>query len=172
MNRVEFLEKLRQALEQNVSAQAVRENVEYYNQYISDELRKGRSEQDIMGELGDPWVIARTIIDSEEAKNGGEYIYDSPNAYETAGRREQSYGESSGRSNQYKVFRFDTWWKKLLLAICVVGIICIIFAIISGFVSLVAPILIPVLIIVFLIRLIQNTKRYKSKRPIGELSVF
>ena len=69
MNRVEFLEKLRQALEQNVSAQAVRENVEYYNQYISDELRKGRSEQDIMGELGDPWVIARTIIDSEEAKN-------------------------------------------------------------------------------------------------------
>ena len=158
MNRVEFLEKLRQALEQNVSAQAVRENVEYYNQYISDELRKGRSEQDIMGELGDPWVIARTIIDSEEAKNGGEYIYDSPNAYETAGRREQSYGESSGRSNQYKVFRFDTWWKKLLGLLVVVMIVLLIVSIVTGLVRLMLPLIVPVAMVALLIRLIGNRK--------------
>ena len=53
MSRTEFLEKLREALDQNVSPHVVRENVEYYGRYINEEMRKGRSEQEILEELGD-----------------------------------------------------------------------------------------------------------------------
>lgn len=38
----------------------------YYDNYIQEEVRKGRTEADVIAELGDPWVIARTIIDSVE----------------------------------------------------------------------------------------------------------
>ena len=50
MSRTEFLEKLREALDQNVSPHVVRENVEYYGRYINEEMRKGRSEQEILEE--------------------------------------------------------------------------------------------------------------------------
>ena len=153
MSRTEFLEKLREALDQNVSPHVVRENVEYYGRYINEEMRKGRSEQEILEELGDPWVIAKTIIDSEEAKNGGEYIYESNSGYGAAGGAGKDYS-----TNQVKVFRFDTWWKKLLLVRVVVGIICVVVSIITGLVSLIAPVVIPILIIMLLIKLIKGSK--------------
>ena len=44
MTRVEFLSQLEQALQDKVSGSVVRENVNYYNQYISEEISKGKSE--------------------------------------------------------------------------------------------------------------------------------
>ena len=41
MTRMEFLQQLRQALENDLSGSVVQENVDFYNQYISDEVRKG-----------------------------------------------------------------------------------------------------------------------------------
>lgn len=79
MNKVEFIEGLQKALEMKVSPQTVRENASYYSQYIEDEVRKGRSEQEVVEELGDPWVIARTITDTQGTQEGIESAYyDSP----------------------------------------------------------------------------------------------
>ena len=66
MTRSEFLEKLRSALGNDLSGSVIQENVMYYDNYIQEEVRKGRTEADVIAELGDPWVIARTIIDSVE----------------------------------------------------------------------------------------------------------
>ena len=54
MNRSEFLNKLREALENDLNAQAVQENIEYYDSYIRSEIKNGRTEQEIMDMLGDP----------------------------------------------------------------------------------------------------------------------
>ena len=155
MNREEFLAGLKTALNGNIDSALVQENLEYYNQYIMEEMQKGKSEQEVIQMLGEPWILARTIIDACDGTDR-ETVYEAggnTDSYTKQERKERVESSVAG------LLRMDTWWKKLLLAICVVGIICIIFAIISGFVSLVAPILIPVLIIVFLIRMIQNTKR-------------
>ena len=48
----------------------MQENVNYYDGYISDEVSKGKTEEEVTAELGDPWVIAQTVIDAEEAKRG------------------------------------------------------------------------------------------------------
>ena len=61
MTRIEFLQQLRQALENDLSGSVVQENVDYYNQYISDEVRKGKSEEEVLRMLGDPWILARTV---------------------------------------------------------------------------------------------------------------
>lgn len=48
----------------------MQENVAYYDGYISVQVNIGRTEEEVTAELGDPWVIAQTIIDAEEAKRG------------------------------------------------------------------------------------------------------
>lgn len=152
MNKIEFLEQLRIALSSDVSKQVIQENISYYNQYIDDEMRKGRTEQEVMDELGDPWLIARTIIDAVDGTDQEEVRYE-----ENRDRySEQQYTDYESIHRKANVWTFDTWWKKLLLVLCIVGVVMLILAIVGGIVSLVAPILIPVLIILFLIRLLKE----------------
>ena len=61
MNRFEFTEVLRKSLSGRVDYRVVNENVAYYENYIDTEMRKGRSEEDVLGELGDPRLLAKTI---------------------------------------------------------------------------------------------------------------
>ena len=70
MTKMEFLEGLRKALGNDLDRATVQENVNYYDGYISDEVSKGKTEEEVTAELGDPWVIAQTVIDAEEAKRG------------------------------------------------------------------------------------------------------
>ena len=83
MTKVEFLTKLKESLNNDLTGVIVQENIAYYDQYIADEIRKGRSEQEVLDELGDPWVIAQTIIDTQE--NAKEQGY---------GDRKQNYHNS------------------------------------------------------------------------------
>jgi hypothetical protein len=46
----------------------LQENLKYYNDYIEGEVKKGRSEQEVINELGDPWALAKTIIDMQESQ--------------------------------------------------------------------------------------------------------
>ena len=101
MTKREFLEKLRAALAEDLSGAAVQEQVAFYRQYIEDEVRKGRSEEAVTAELGDPWAIARTIIDSAEMQGNGGGAYD----YEPERQSRTDYREDA----HIHVFGFDTW---------------------------------------------------------------
>ena len=151
MTRYEFISGLKNALENELNSGAVQEHVNYYNDYINGEIRNGRSEADVIAELGDPWVIAKTIIASEEAgsTNGDEYSYVSSD-YES-----QDNGRNANPN--IHVFGLDKWWKKLLLILGIIGIIMIVFSIITGFITLVAPFIVPILIISFVL------KRFRKK---------
>ncbi len=67
MNREEFLRKLRAELVNFVSESVIQEQLNYYHSYIRDECASGKSEEDVVSELGDPRLIARSIIDAAEA---------------------------------------------------------------------------------------------------------
>ncbi|SHJ99866.1 DUF1700 domain-containing protein [Hespellia stercorisuis] len=144
MTKQMFLKELREALENDLSGQIVEDNVNYYSNYISDEVRGGQSEEDVVGGLGDPWVIARNIIDSP----GG--AASQTEAYETIDERDGAQSSSE----TYRSAPFDTWWKKLLAVLTVVMVVVIVVAIVTGVVSLLAPIVIPVLIIMVIVRAI------------------
>ena len=88
MTRTEFLDKLKEALKGSLSDREVQENVEYYAQYIAEETRKEKSEEEILSMLGDPWILARTIINASDGTD-----------------RETVYG--SGQDTAYTQYRTD-----------------------------------------------------------------
>lgn len=135
MDRREFLEGLRSYLEPEVSAEIVRDNINYYERYITEEVIKGRREEAVVEELGDPWVIAKTIIDMQENAGTHEEVY------ESTFEENRDYG-------RVRTVKFDSFWKKLLLILVVIGIIFLVISIITGIIGLLAPIAIPVLLVV------------------------
>ena len=67
MNKEEFLHQLTVALNLNVSDRRIHEQLAYYDHYITEEVKKGRSEEEVVAELGSPRLLAKTIIDAAEA---------------------------------------------------------------------------------------------------------
>lgn len=63
MTREEFLQGLKEALDGNMDASAIQENLNYYNEYINEEVRKGKTEQQVVDTLGDSWAIAQTLVE-------------------------------------------------------------------------------------------------------------
>lgn len=148
MNRSEFLKRLREALENDLSGQVVQENVDYYNQYISDEVKSGKSEEEVLEMLGDPWMLARTVIDApggDKQSNGQEAEADNQRKKE--------------ESNSERTTKISTgWWKKVAVIGGIILIFILGFSIVTGIIRILAPILIPVLIVTFLIN------RWKRRR--------
>ena len=70
MNRYEFISALRAALTGKVPATTVEDNIQYYEEYIEIQLRQGKSEKDILEGLGDPRLLARTIIEANKYAEG------------------------------------------------------------------------------------------------------
>ena len=48
MNKQEFVDRLRMALNGRVSPGLVMDNVNYYQDYINTEIRKGRTEEEVL----------------------------------------------------------------------------------------------------------------------------
>lgn len=157
MTRSEFLEKLKTALGNDLSGAIIQENVNYYNNYISEEVDRGRSEEEVIDELGDPWVLAQTIIDSAEGRNtvntGYEKDYDYDSDRDDYGN---DYGRQQRSDRRVYSFGFGSWWQKLLFLLGIVGVIMIVVAVISGLISLLAPLVIPVAIIIIILRLFRK----------------
>lgn len=152
MTRSEFLNKLKEALANDLSGPVIQENVNYYSGYIADEVRKGRSEEEVVAELGDPWAIAHTIIESLEIQGNTQEDY----GYEP-NRQNYDQRQQSG-TGQVHIFGLDTWWKKLLLVLGIVGVFMLVIAVIGGIFSLLAPILVPLILMIIVFRIIGSRR--------------
>ena len=70
MDKQDFIDRLRMALNSRVSADVVADEVNYYEDYINTQIRMGKNESDVLRELGDPRLIARSITDVYKAEHG------------------------------------------------------------------------------------------------------
>ena len=145
MSKAEFLDGLRRALSATGSSSLIEENLAYYNNYIDAEISKGRSEAEVLEELGDPRLIARSIMDA------GGYT---DVVTEEEPRRRSSYNESyrdNQNGNSFHMFRISGWQATLaliVLALVVIGIFYIIGKIIGGIFTLIGPLLGPICMII------------------------
>ena len=86
-------------------------------------MRKGKSEQEVLELLGDPWAIAKTIVDASDGTDE-EVVYEnrSPfnNSYNQTTQAQNSY-TGYGQKDEYGTehsygsyheFRLDTWCQK------------------------------------------------------------
>lgn len=79
MTKKEFLEQLEDALAGEVPNSVVYDNKQYYSKYIDAELWKGRTDEEIFEELGNPRLLAKTVIDMQ---GGGFFSGSYDTAYE------------------------------------------------------------------------------------------
>ena len=145
MNRAEFLDTLRSQLSGQMHEGKVAAHVRYYEDYIQSQVRSGRNEQDVLTELGDPRLIARTLLDTDV--DDGQEDYAEYSTYsENAGDTENVSG------NYTRVWRFDTWYSKLLSIVLLLIIVFLLFHILVA----VIPFFAVLAVILFIISLIKN----------------
>ena len=72
MDKEEFIMKLQHALAGGISGSQTAEHVRYYREYIDSEIHKGRTEEEILEQLGDPRLLARSIVDANR-RSGAAY---------------------------------------------------------------------------------------------------
>ena len=100
MNKREFLEPLKEALSEEMPASLVRENVQYYSQYIEGEVEKGCTEKEAVAKLGAPRLIAKTLLEAFETtgqtygSDGNQTAYQ--DRYGRQNRSEGDYGTTDG----------------------------------------------------------------------------
>ena len=145
MRSSDFLLQLKKALENELSAAQVQDNVEYYKNYIKEEMKSGKSEQEVMDMLGDPWAIAKTILLEEKMSGPQESI-----------NSEEVWSDQEQKSQKIHVFGLDTWWKKAAVILGVIAIIILIISLILGILSIVLPIAIPLILVVTIFNMLRR----------------
>ena len=147
MDRTEFIDRLQRALAGGVNSSRVAENVQYYREYIDVEIRKGRSEKEVLDSLGDPRLLAKSIIEANKRagiSEGTNRTYDE----ETV----EKEGGEWGKTVMENVTRLPGWPIALVAVVIYLLIIGVVFSVIS----FLAPISIPVLIVILLVNFFQR----------------
>lgn len=67
MDKYEFIRQLNAFLKGKVSNGELNDTVAYYEDYIDTEIKKGRSEGEVIDSLGSPRLLAKTIADTRGA---------------------------------------------------------------------------------------------------------
>lgn len=160
MTRREFLDTLRMQLEGELSPAQVEGHLHYYNEYIAESVASGKTEQEVLAELGSPVMIAKTLLSSAEAAEENE-SYDSSWRQESYGgegsfgQQEESYEEDyfGGRMHSWNINpKILKWVVPVVIGI----VIFVLFSLIGSLIMLVARFFIPLLLVVFVISLFKK----------------
>ena len=142
MTRQEFIQELELALQGQLSQAAVNDNIRYYDNYIKEEVRKGNTEQAVIERLGNPRLIAKTLIDTTDQ-------------YHRAAGREY-HGENYGKNQQGKGFyagysqedgwnvkmggrKLNSWLGKFFLIVAAILIVVVAANVVAFLMPIVVP---------------------------------
>ncbi len=179
MNKSEFIERLCSALSGSGTAGLVEKNRIYYTEYIDGEMAKGRSEEEILAELGEPELIANSILEANGLRD--RFVdddtrtynaYDTPDGDPTTFAQGTEYrgkgsdrdgadgsgmtGGNTGTSGKGMSPKTKLIIILVAAALFVIGIIVLFIAVIGGIFALLGPILIPVICIWLIYKLIKS----------------
>lgn len=135
MNKQDFLNSLRAALGSELSVNLVEDNVRYYEEYINSEIRMGKSEEEVLNMLGNPKLIARSIIEARKNAEGNTTEY-------------------TENENRVKVHKMPTW----LIVLLVVVVICVVFGALVMFVWWLAPVIVVIWLLVYVVKMFRGKK--------------
>lgn len=149
MSRREFLDTLGRRLRQELSQDEVRVHIQYYEQYLNEKISQGISEEDAVAQLGDPLLIAKTIMDVRESST--EQTQD---AYERQDEK-KSTGYGSGRHH----LEMNSRGSCLIMVLIGVLILAAVFWVLKSAISFLMPVIAPVVVVMLVISLIKIWKK-------------
>lgn len=140
MNREEYISTMEKSLVGRIDPDVLRDTMAYYNDYFAMEQSKGLSQEQIISNLGDPRLLAKSIIAAESEKR-------------ESAEHEVRMGEEDGEYG-FRVHRSHIPFGILILIIVLVflGVIGLIFSI----ASVLLPILLPALVVFGIITFFKN----------------
>ena len=126
MTKQEFLEGLRRHLSGSMEYRQVNEHLRYYTEYIDSQIRQGKSEEQVMQELGDPRLIAKTLTGMEGTDTVREEY-------------REEYIEDDGKVNSNdhyihfngKTLRIPGWLFSVLVFLVLFCVLTVVFTLIS-----------------------------------------
>lgn len=164
MNKKEFLDGLYEQLHGQMDEGKIQSHLRYYQEYIETQMKNGTAEAEVVGMLGAPQLIAKTLLDTE-TDSYGDYTDSAASAQYDTNEYDATYGDDFSSTHRqdngeyeknpyaygadgftkHRSWHIDlnTWYGKLL-------VIAVAVLIIAGLLFIIGTI-IPVLIIVFLI---------------------
>lgn len=144
MDKNEFLNVLKESLEGEVDNNILEQSLRFYNGYISSQSDK--SEEEILKELGNPRLIAKTIIDTENASRQRESSsWSNYNGYSD----ESSNPYHRSTSNKRMFFKVK-WYHKLFLTLILLLISYILIRVGLMILKLLFAFSLPVLFIILI----------------------
>ena len=117
MDKKEFLDILRSQLSGQMSEQQIAAHIQYYSSYIEERTAAGNSESEVLRELGDPRLIARTLLDTGAGMPYSDTSFD----------YEQKSDSGKVKQKSFKL-DFSTWYGKLLAILIAAIVLVILFA--------------------------------------------
>ncbi len=142
MSKKEFLENLFHALNGGMNKEEIYSHIQYYDEYIENEKMNGKSEEEVIKSLGNPRLIAKTILDSAKNSSYSQETY-------------SSYEEQEQPKLQKKAGILDKVKKVLIIVLVCALAIFVIGAVLVVFWKIVLPILIVVWIVRQLYKLLK-----------------
>ena len=159
MKKTEFLKELEAALRGEVSPELISENLRYYDNYISQETSKGRSEEEVTEEIGSPRLIARTIIDT----SGGSGSYESEESASSGGyagtdRSSGSYSSGQSGYSRFHYVNLNKWYWKLLIIAVLCLVLFTVLSVVGGIFAILFRFATPILIGLLIVSLFRNMR--------------
>lgn len=144
MNKKEFLDTLGRRLAQQLSQEKIAEHIRYYDAYLTEKVQQGMTEQEAVAQLGDPLLIARTIMDTSGDDMGEKTVYEE--GY--IGKYQKNSQEENLREHHRGIDgRLQTRLGCLVAVIVIILILTLILKLVGSVLSFILPVLIPVLVI-------------------------
>lgn len=175
MNKRQYLESLREYLSFELPERLVKKNLDFYSDYFAEQTKEGKSVTEIIEELGDPQLIARSCIEAEKAgpdgipDNSDDYSFEQEIYAERTGNR--GYDSSTDReSNSGTYYRTNQTQQTqqntqagpfkgagcLLTALIVLGLISLVVAFFS---TEIGSVIFTILIVIGLFKVIGRIFR-------------
>lgn len=137
------MDSLRRSLTGGLSPQEVNEHICYYSDYIDSQMRMGNTEEAVMASLGEPRLIAKTLLGMENVETVTEEFVD-----------DESQGNSGERCFQVrgKTIRLPGWLFTILVCVVSFFVLSVLFALMTKLM----PFFFMIMMGVFLYRMIRN----------------
>lgn len=155
MKKEKFLEILKERLKNELSSREVEYHINYYKKYIEDEIATGKSQEEIIEMLGDPVMIAKTIIDASGNNNQFHNSNMDYNKYNDT-KHKGVHFKINGKQVNSLLFKIIIVIITIIVISIIIGIISIAFKILGVLFSIFMPILLVVLVVSIIYKLINR----------------
>ena len=154
MDRGEFLSILRESMEGLIPMDEVEKNIQFYRSYFDE---SGQADREVIEELGDPRLIARTIIDAYKASKGPMADYYTEQARSEYSREHSGqYGDFANQKGGGGSGRRFAWLEKAIGWFVVLFVAIVFFVVAVAVVGVVVGYVLPVILLIVLIKILAD----------------